>query len=436
MGTAIGIGIKTTMIPSSGAAAGSRYFITQIGESNSGGVASNSGIATTAHSEVKLLDNTGLASFDSLAIGVNNLVGHTGLSANATHGWEYGLYQRIAANGFAPHSSSKPVYLLKAGQGGSTFAEWGVGDASGYLATFATRWAAALALLPAEVTAKAVWTTIGINNLAAGAYNPTFSVIKSGIDSCIAAWRTVIGADTPIFMARLMPPFQWGNFLYEEYARHNANFYVVDSDNANLNVDNLHWNSPSMETNAAALVAATLSPPATPPLATCSPVAWTTLTAATSSGGQITSTGGAGGGGTATTTVDAASAFRVEIDWPSAVLSQAVVVTLDTVQNRGADNYAFTAANDYVYGVYEFSGQINFSLIGGSASGLSTPSYPCKIAIQAVGLDLLLCQSTDAGATWTTISRHKDLLSGLGTLYIKAMFVVPSAGQNVTVKVG
>ena len=57
------------------------------GESNSGGYALNSEASPRElgrRRSVKILNNTTLATFDDLDIGVNNLVGHTGLANGVT----------------------------------------------------------------------------------------------------------------------------------------------------------------------------------------------------------------------------------------------------------------------------------------------------------------------------------------------------------------
>ncbi|MBL8182439.1 MAG: InlB B-repeat-containing protein, partial [Blastocatellia bacterium] len=84
------------------------------GESNSGGYAVNADATPTelsARPGVQILNNNTLL-FEDLDIGTNNLIGHAGLSENATHGFELGLANSVAASEW-PNS---PVYLVKAGQ--------------------------------------------------------------------------------------------------------------------------------------------------------------------------------------------------------------------------------------------------------------------------------------------------------------------------------
>ncbi len=120
------------------------------GESNSGGFGVNSDATAgelAVHTTINILNNTTLASFDNLQIGVNNLVGHAGLTDNATHGWELEM-ANIADLG----RISTPIALVKAGQGGTVITNWDVGNTS-YLGTncwqiFQDRVNAALSIHP------------------------------------------------------------------------------------------------------------------------------------------------------------------------------------------------------------------------------------------------------------------------------------------------
>lgn len=99
-----------------------RLLVIINGESNSGGYALNSEALSSEllpRSAVQILDNTGLATWQDLDIGTNNLVGHSGLSNGSTHGFELELANRAETDSFY----NEPVYLVKTGQGGSTIAQ-------------------------------------------------------------------------------------------------------------------------------------------------------------------------------------------------------------------------------------------------------------------------------------------------------------------------
>lgn len=98
------------------------------GESNSGGLAGNS-YATSpelAKRKLKILNNSTLASFDSLDIGSNNLTGHNALeyAAADAHGWELELANKVDSGYFG----SREVFLCKAGQGGTKIVNWFAGS--------------------------------------------------------------------------------------------------------------------------------------------------------------------------------------------------------------------------------------------------------------------------------------------------------------------
>jgi hypothetical protein len=135
------------------------------GESNSGGLAFNSDcnpFELKPNRAVKILNNNTML-FEDLAIGINNLLGHTEISGSypsgvieGRHGWEVGLLRSVLLNSWLGE-----VYLVKTGQGGSKIADWG-GD-SGYYTTAITRIKAAMALLGTDIF-PIVWYTQGIND--------------------------------------------------------------------------------------------------------------------------------------------------------------------------------------------------------------------------------------------------------------------------------
>lgn len=93
------------------------------GESNSGGIAPNADATQNElapQSQVQIWNNF-TNHFESLHVGVNNLLGHWALEPWSTtgHGWELEL-SNIIRNQYP----EKKVYLLKTGQGGTTISQW------------------------------------------------------------------------------------------------------------------------------------------------------------------------------------------------------------------------------------------------------------------------------------------------------------------------
>lgn len=95
-----------------------------VGESNSGGYALNSELSSSellARPAVQILNNNTLV-FEDLQIGVNNLIGHSGLSNGPTHGMESGLANSIESG---LNWGVDQIHLVKTGQGGSQVSQWG-----------------------------------------------------------------------------------------------------------------------------------------------------------------------------------------------------------------------------------------------------------------------------------------------------------------------
>ena len=173
------------------------------GESNAGGSAVNanaSGAELAARSSVQILNNTTLV-WQDLDVGTNNLIGHTGYTDNATHGIEIGLANTIEAGRWG----NGRTYLIKAGQGSSTIAQWAEGNGSGYLTTLRTRVAAAKALLAASKTryAPIILYSQGINDASAGTNVQTW---KAATIAHFANLRAEIGSNARIFMTAFEGP--------------------------------------------------------------------------------------------------------------------------------------------------------------------------------------------------------------------------------------
>ena len=211
------------------------------GESNAGGLALNSDPTAgelAARAELDIFNNT-TSQFEDLDVEANNLIGHTGLTDNATHGLEIGLANTVAAGRW-------PVglaYLVKTGQGGSTIADWADGHASGYWATFQTRVQAAKALLDGAGTAYApiVFYSLGINDAAAGTPATTW---KTDTEAHLAKIRTELGAATRIYITRFEGAIAPGNDTYntemDAIAAADPLTFVLDTSVLSV-LDGDHW---------------------------------------------------------------------------------------------------------------------------------------------------------------------------------------------------
>jgi len=210
------------------------------GESNSGGYALNSEAPPAelgVRKSVKILNNTTLATFDDLGIGVNNLVGHERLPNGVTHGFELELANRADVNPLY----AKPVYLVKTGQGGSVISQW---DPKGnYYTTFLNRINAAKKLLNGEKYRTVILFSLGINDMGAGT---DVHVWKAAVKAHFQNMRNELGPDTPIIMTRFMPQYARYDGAIEELCKELPNTYSVNTSDAPLR-DPYHWNYVGMK---------------------------------------------------------------------------------------------------------------------------------------------------------------------------------------------
>lgn len=221
------------------------------GESNSGGLAANSSATTSellARSSLKILNNNSLL-FENLHIGVNNQIGHAGFTTaqdTTTHGWELEFANRIDSGTFGIN----PMYLVKAGQGGSIIANWIIGSA--YNDSLFKRMDTAIALLTSLNNSQKpsiyIFYSQGINdaNAATNATTWQLATIQHFKDI-----RNRYGNSIRIFMTN-MPTYIGGN-----YAAYNSAIasiatllpyvFFIDVSGAGQNGDNLHWSYSGMK---------------------------------------------------------------------------------------------------------------------------------------------------------------------------------------------
>lgn len=216
------------------------------GESNSGGYALNSeapGAEIGVRASVQILNNNTLV-FENLNIGVNNLLGHAGLSNGTTHGFELQLANKAEESDFY----SEGVYLIKTGAGGSTIGQWNVGG--GYYNTMESRIQTAQGLINFSEYNIVVLYSLGINDGIAGTNMTTW---KSGVTNHFAEMRTIIGqGNVPIIMTEFQGMGSGGtqyssvNTAIQELASTLTNVYSVNTAGAGLRDVN-HWNYAGMK---------------------------------------------------------------------------------------------------------------------------------------------------------------------------------------------
>lgn len=432
------------------------------GESNSGGYAENSDLSpeeAAARPCVQILDNIGLAEFQDLDIGTNNLVGHSGLSTNATHGWENALANSVDDGQWW----DDVVYLVKAGQGGSKIDEWEEGDS--YWTTLVARMEAAIDLIKTDgkVPLIYVWYTLGINDAIAGTNEATW---KTNVEAFFVRLRTLLGP-VPIFYSEVMAGssgFAYNDSI-EAMDADDPLLYIIQADDATTRDAN-HWDYDGMKLIGQRMVDGSLSfgqhytyllsmitgvygsapvisegedpPPEGSGVGDPVAVVWNgTLTKATDSGdGKASYTsGGTPAGASSTTAIDLNADFEVIIYYFDAATSNATVVYLDTTHEG---NYVWSSDLDFIAGIYQYSGTV-YGPVGGYAAtetGKSISSFPAAIKLVRNGDDIDYYSSDDNGETWddTPFYTGTDALVDLETGFLKVIWAAPSNGQYITVE--
>lgn len=219
-----------------------RLLIIFIGESNSGGFALNSDALATEldnNNKVFIWNNTSNNVFEKLDIGVNNLLGHSGLESYSTtrHGWELQLSNYADDNYF----DGKNIYILKAGQGGSLISSW-INTSNNWNIFISRLTPALLALSQYNLTIK-VLVSIGINDAIAGTSPSTF---KSNFKTFISRLRTQLGAQTPVFATQIMPAYSAINDMIVECDNEDSLLTAISITGCALQDAN-HWNYSGMK---------------------------------------------------------------------------------------------------------------------------------------------------------------------------------------------
>ena len=211
------------------------------GESNAGGRAFNTelnSVELSTRDSLKIFNNDSFQ-FESLKIGVNNLLDHFTLINGTTHGLEVSLANRVKQQPFY----NKISYLVKAGQGKSLITDW---DSSKvYYKTLVNRSQVARQILAnSNVSYKTVILySQGINDLLAGVSGSSW---KASTKNHFQNLRNELGSNTLIIMTKFMPQYSGYNGLIDEICNELPNTYAVETGDAGLS-DPLHWNASGMK---------------------------------------------------------------------------------------------------------------------------------------------------------------------------------------------
>lgn len=235
-------------------------LIVFIAESNSGGLAPNSSATSpelSSRSVVQIFNNYTFR-YENLDIGTNNLYLHKGLEAyyGISHGWELQLANRVADSDLL-----NPTYLVKAGQGGTTIAQWspgGIFEGIYPLDTFYKRMDSAILqvqYLTGKTAKPIIFYTQGINDIIAGTSVATW---KASTISHIDRIRARYGM-MPVFITNF---YMSGRTIYNtaiaEIATEMEKVYVIDTNGAGETGDNNHWNYAGMKLIADRIIDAML----------------------------------------------------------------------------------------------------------------------------------------------------------------------------------
>ncbi len=214
------------------------------GESNSGGATLGNAQLPPAelqpNPKIKIWHNIN-GGFVDLQIGVNNLLGHTGLSGTSHQTQSHGLERSLALDAIGS------LYLIKAGQGGSRISQWPPTATEAYHSILAARYNAAKAAIPGRVKPVLIWWQ-GINDANDG----NTANWRANTEAQFVRVRTLMGAKTPIFAMKIMPNTANKiqiNGLLDDIARSDPFTYAIDvsaADNDLVLNDSNHWDNAGM----------------------------------------------------------------------------------------------------------------------------------------------------------------------------------------------
>lgn len=219
------------------------------GESNSGGQALNkdaTDIELAIRSRVQILNNLNFR-FEGLDIGTNNNLDHCCyIDTHTQHGWELELANRLYGGTILKDT----VYLVKAGQGGSTISQWDEGGI--YYTKFKQRMDSAILKLTRQYGKNpeiVFFYTQGINDALAAT---NIDKWKSATLAHFEKIRTRYG-NIPIYVPYFMKGFTEYNTALDQIASTVSGIKMVSSANAALE-DAYHWNYAGMKMVAGSLI--------------------------------------------------------------------------------------------------------------------------------------------------------------------------------------
>lgn len=403
----------------------------QTGESNSGGYALNSDLPSwllTPQTHVKILNNNSLA-FESMQIGVNSLIGHAGLNADAatSHSWEAGIARACRAGEFSGLSGG--VHIVKTGQGGSTIAQWAEDGA--YWATFVTRVQAAIAAL--SVAGRVPWVAVlythGINDAIAGT---DFTVFKNAIAAHLAKMRTLLGP-VPVMLTELPAARAAYTAKLQELVDADANNYMIETGpypgaaaDGPLR-DTNHWSVMGQDRIAARMVDAALTREAVTGRKT---ILFVPTANIKMDGGFIAlGTGTASTGVYSVATIDATSAFEVITEWTGAETEGAVL----SFRANNTDNLSWGGSGTpAISHFYHASGTGAIDENGFSPIIFTwEQATPCWAKAAKSGNDIVYSVSTDGGATWAVKYTHAGVLAGKTNIYMSCTFAIAGTTKRI-----
>ena len=221
-------------------------LLVMLGESNAGGQVATSGLSSTEKAvtpEVQILDPVNF-DFESLDIETNNNRDHYNLTPLVNVGWHTQIGNRMRAGTFV----EAPLYLVEAGQGGSTLSQWNSGGT--YYTKFVNRMNAAISAIETahgQSPTIIILYTHGINDAITGT---TAAAFKTAAMELIGRIRTAYGATIPFLITELPAAFHANEAAYNtaitEIASEMSNVTVIDTTGAGLQ-DSYHWSKSGMD---------------------------------------------------------------------------------------------------------------------------------------------------------------------------------------------
>ena len=384
-----------------------------VGESNSGGFASNSAAfawEVNARPELQMLNVTSLQ-FESLDIGTNNNLNHLGLTPS-THGWELEL-----ANAARRNEIGRPVFYVQTGQGGSRTIEWtAAGGVNAFNTSFLPRVNAAKAAFGSRKVEYVAWLSLGINDAID---NLNSFVYKGRMRQLIAMIKREL-PDIKICVGRIM--------------RSNASYQAIDdritelADDPSVRVVSVtglttdggnHWDYQGMRRFSSRLLDATRSM-----LPSIAPRPLTFVSSSATIDGSRVSFSTINQYANASETIDFSFDQSIEIDSLGDLYGLVVALDTDITEEPWAGN-----PDPFLIGVFQ-NGDFYITEANGSAAGQFSSSGISRLRFRKAGNDLFLESSTD-NTTWTIRHTRTGVLASVNYVRLKMKTAIGAAACQV-----